>query len=267
MHYRFICTDIIAVREQRRRRPHRQVWSFTLIELLVVIAIIAILAALLLPVLSRAREIARNSSCLNNLRQFGVAHRLYADDSDDILVGRNWMPGAGAGWRHLWHNLPSVQGNPLYVNNYLTAEAVYLCPTFNVRWQSVGVYCPTGHDMAGAVAKDITPAFCYAYNPGMDDSKYANYAPEPFGRRLNRIPQPEKTMLMSEENPWTVPGWSKWPLNNGMIGILNGGGSDCIGTYHLSGDIRGGKGNVVFGDGHVETCDPANSFAIAYPGR
>jgi len=58
--------------------------AFTLIELLVVLAVIAILTALLLPVLGSAREKARRAVCLNNLRQIEQGVRMYSDDSNDL---------------------------------------------------------------------------------------------------------------------------------------------------------------------------------------
>ncbi|HEY3266155.1 MAG TPA: prepilin-type N-terminal cleavage/methylation domain-containing protein [Armatimonadota bacterium] len=76
----------------RRRR------GFTLIELLVVIAIIAILAAILFPVFAKARERAKSTTCLNNLKQLGIAMRMYADDNDGgypVGLGEAWaLPGA-----------------------------------------------------------------------------------------------------------------------------------------------------------------------------
>lgn len=114
--------------------------GFTLIELLVVIAIIAILASLLLPALGQAKQRGRNITCINQLRQLGLAANLYADDNDDSLPG---SAHSGASWRRTL--APYVESNLLYrcsmdrnltrltsysINDFLTAKP-FGAPTVN----------------------------------------------------------------------------------------------------------------------------------------
>lgn len=103
--------------------------GFTLIELLVVIAIIAILAAILFPVFAKAREKARQSSCLSNTRQIGVGLVAYIQDYDEALpgcyvgvwTGAFWSPSNPNGNRR-WHQV---------VEPYIKNFQIWICPSSN----------------------------------------------------------------------------------------------------------------------------------------
>lgn len=78
-----------------RRPAERRGEGFTLVELLVVITVIVILASLLLPVLSRAKESARSINCLSNLKQLQLCWHMYADDAGGVFVPNDWIDDEG----------------------------------------------------------------------------------------------------------------------------------------------------------------------------
>jgi prepilin-type N-terminal cleavage/methylation domain-containing protein len=145
------------MKSQRKRN------AFTLIELLVVIAIIAILAAMLLPALNKARMTALRSQCISNLKQLSLGVSMYAHDNGDYLPYPNWDAGIPRpGWLYDDSNGGIPQPNPVsptlpYVGgqiwSYVKDAKVYWCPldrtntagsTYPSRMNKLSTYCMNG---------------------------------------------------------------------------------------------------------------------------
>jgi prepilin-type N-terminal cleavage/methylation domain-containing protein len=149
--------------------PHPKGLGFTLIELLVVIAIIAILAAILLPVLAKAKDKANRTACVNNLRQLALAMTMYTHDNNEMMPWCQWYNLYGPSWIYMPKNgvapdpfklaagmlqdntndLPYIQQGVYYA--YLRQRQVYYCPLdrkenvdFLYRIQRVSSYIMNG---------------------------------------------------------------------------------------------------------------------------
>jgi len=249
----------------------RKLKGFTLIELLVVIAIIAILAAILFPVFAKAREKARQTSCLSNLKQLGLGCLQYQQDYDEQQL-QSWFGPNGYA-----QSVPGVPG----VAAYKWMDAIY------PYVKSVDVYhCPDDAGLDKGTGKYVY----YQNLTGPDNTHYGSYGMNAmyFGDRgpngtetgpgnglgsLNQIAAPANTVWIADSdsnyqfdtpdrpstnwyklNGYDAYGWASAPPAGGPTGsgqtITSGNGTEGSMVFRHGGpDIA----NMVFCDGHAKS--------------
>lgn len=221
----------------------RQSKGFTLIELLVVIAIIAILAAILFPVFARAREQARKSACMSNLKQIGLGVMMYVQDNDESYPVCVFVPPTGS--FIYWYQVIAP-----YVNN----TQVFVCPSAGPI-QGSGGY---GWNIGGTGANN---GFGYRSVAG------SWYTPSGTGpAMLSSVDEPASTFLASDPASNGYPSNGYISLGYSTIGympVLHGGQVGPFNVSALAAVAPGGGGNYLFADGHVKFLQATQTYRSA----
>ena len=221
------------------RTDGERVSGFTLIELLVVIAIIAILTAMLLPALAKAKTKAHGIQCLSNLKQFGVAWTLYNGDSGDRVPPNSGLGSANTwvqGWLDPWSpaSVNPDNTNILYLTRSLLAPylgnalGIWRCPGDRSGLvRSVSMNCWLNGDVSPDEVNSLPPVYKIV-------------------REVSDMtaPAPSQTFVFVDER------WDS--INDDFFVVVMGlrGSSAVLVNYPAS--YHNGAGNVAFADGHSE---------------
>lgn len=242
------------------RRPYQ---GFTLIELLVVIAIIAILAAILFPVFAQAREKARQTTCLSNVKELGLAHQMYWQDYDETTV-TSWSYGFPGDFE--W-----------YVQPYIKSLQILFCPSFKVSTTTEATACSNPDFAPGGVNNPTREqnAWGYGYNTGhiwnndtglTRDQASGHNDGDPYtatvngvtftatyrgtaltGITLGAMTTPAQLILLGDTADTTVAG-----LGRSDLSLLNGSTDPCDNVRKQNWPRHSGGNNLVYCDGHAK---------------
>jgi prepilin-type N-terminal cleavage/methylation domain-containing protein/prepilin-type processing-associated H-X9-DG protein len=231
--------------------------GFTLIELLVVIAIIAILAAMLLPALAKAKAKAGQAACMSNLKQIGYGMAMYVGDNDDVFPGSGSLSNYGFHkedwiyWRTNTALYPSVEKSPIATQIGAVNKNLFRCPLDKDDSQRPSAP-PDGPYLYSYTFNSASLTAPANVNPGM-----ASIFVGPDGKsigflfKLSRVKAASTKIMIIEERTSTKPEESS-PLATGVL-IDDSRwlpGVNWLTARHAK------KGNVIFADSHAEHVRP-----------